>query len=260
LEQLVREFPSVPEYRHLLACCYRDLPPDPAGRGPSRTKSNTDRAADLLRQLVADFPKVPDYRFDLCETLIRSTPPDRFGNREGANMARPRLEEAIALSSELVRQYPNVPQYAASHAQCLDRLGMALFRARSLDEAEKAHREAVALQSRLVKRHTEVVAYGFRLSQMEAALARVLCDRGELPEARSRLEAAVKRLEGLRMTGPRPGAVRLQLGTAYRELAQVLSRSGEDALATEARRKAEDLDPEQDRGPFRPREEGGHEP
>src|SRR6266511_5038254 len=27
LEDLVREFPAVPEYRHLLACCYRDVPP-----------------------------------------------------------------------------------------------------------------------------------------------------------------------------------------------------------------------------------------
>jgi serine/threonine protein kinase/tetratricopeptide (TPR) repeat protein len=259
LEQLVSEFPSVPEYRHLLACCYRDIPPDPAGRGQPRTKSNTDRAVELLRQLVADFPKVPDYRFDLCETLSRASPPDRFRSSEGANKVRERLEEAIALSAELVAQYPHVPQYAASHAQYLDRLGNGLFQARSLDEAEKAHRKAVALQSRLVKQHTDVLAYGFWLSQMECSLARVLSDRGELQEARSRLETAVERLEGLPTKDPRLGSVRSFLGTAYRELAQVLRRGGDVELATKALRKAEELDRRQGPGPPGPRGRSGEE-
>src|SRR5262249_48598225 len=107
LEQLVRGFPTVPEYRHLLACCYRDIPPDPVGRGQRRTRSNTGRAEDLLRQLVADFPKVPDYRFDLCETLIRSAPLDQLRSGESANKARERLEEAVSLSADLVAHYPN---------------------------------------------------------------------------------------------------------------------------------------------------------
>src|SRR5262249_43162523 len=94
LEELVREYPAVPEYRHLLACCYRDLPPDPPGRGQPKGKSNTERAMDLLRELVKDFPRVPDYRFDLCETLARPGPPERF--REVSDARRQEwLEEAL---------------------------------------------------------------------------------------------------------------------------------------------------------------------
>ena len=67
LEKLVDEFPSVPEYRHLLACSYRDVPPDLFEDRP--VHESVDRAIELLRQLVKDFRKVPDYRFDLCATL-----------------------------------------------------------------------------------------------------------------------------------------------------------------------------------------------
>src|SRR5262249_14720224 len=58
LEQLVREFPAVPEYRHLLACCYRDMPAGPFGER-LQAKANADRAIELLRQLVKGFPGVP---------------------------------------------------------------------------------------------------------------------------------------------------------------------------------------------------------
>ncbi len=256
LEQLVREFPAVPEYRHLLACCYRDTPPDRPGRGQPLTGANADRAVELLRQLVAEFPKVPDYRFDLCETLRRMSPPDLSGNPKSAAQARGRLEEAVSLSGELVTQYPNVPQYAFAHAQSLDLLGITLSHAHDLSAAEQAHRKAVALQTKLVRQYPDVVAYGFWLGLMERSLGRVLSERGELPEARSRLESAVARLEALPTTGPRRGPGPPVLGTAYRELAEVLARSGETERAAQAHRKAEELSRQRGPGPFGPRERG----
>ncbi len=44
LEPLVRDFPTVPEYRHLLACCYRDLQPDRPNPGSPSGNRNRDRA------------------------------------------------------------------------------------------------------------------------------------------------------------------------------------------------------------------------
>ena len=206
LEQLVREFPKVPEYRHLLACCYRDIPPGRFERGQPAKNAKTDRGVDLLRQLVKDFPNVPDYRLDLCETLARPQPPARPGEANAGGKRRERLEDAIALAAQLAAQYPNVPDYAAAHVRCLDGLGMALFQAGKLDEAEKRHRKAVALQNRLVKRYPQVVAYRFWLGLMERSLGDVLGERGQLKEAQTLLESATQRVEALWKKDSRLGA------------------------------------------------------
>ncbi|HJZ93875.1 MAG TPA: serine/threonine-protein kinase [Gemmataceae bacterium] len=243
LEQLVKEHPTVPEYRHLLACCYRDSPPGPGPWPPPAVWPGSDRAIELLRRLVADHPKVPDYKFDLCETLRRMPPPGFPGDAGDASQRRERLKEATDLSSDLVTEYPNVPQYTAAHAQYLDWLGMEAFLARDFDESERMHRKAVTYQSTLVKQYPAVVAYAFWLSLMECSLGRVLVERGELKEARTRFQSATDRLEGLRKNEPNFGFVHGPLGMAYGELSRVLTKSGETELAAKARKKAEELGP-----------------
>jgi tetratricopeptide (TPR) repeat protein len=245
LEKLVEEHPSVPEYKHLLACCYRDAPPM---WGQPSTQWTPDRSAELLRQLVAEHPKVPDYRFDLCETLRRLPPPRQFGSPPDPKN-RERLQEAVDLSADLVALYPNVPQYAAANAQYLDRLGIELYAARDLAAAEKTHRQALTRQTGLVKQYPEAASYAFWLSLMERSLARVLADQGELKEARSRLTSATERLETLRKKDP--GAAPL-LGMTYRELAGVLNRSGETELALKMSKKAEEFGPPFGPPPFGP--------
>jgi tetratricopeptide (TPR) repeat protein len=273
LEQLVREFPTVPEYRHLLACCYRDVPPERFGRGQPPPSSNRDRAVELLRQLVAEFPKVPDYLFDLCETLGRPRPPEPPGTRPGEprpsgrgegpipeQQFRERLEQAIALSAKLVTDYPNIPDYASAHARYLEQYGVTLFLLASSDAAEKQLREAVAVQSRVVKRYPEVVAYGFWMSMMERSLGRVLIERGKWKEARARLESAIDRLEALRKQDPSLRPVRPILGAAYRDLSQALTGAGEKELAAEVFRKSEEFEKDRFRDPFAPRDRGNPRP
>ncbi len=71
LEDLGREHPLDPDYRHLLACCYRDLPPArPESAGHSPFGSN-DKAIAILQKLVDEFPNVPDYRHDLSKTYAK---------------------------------------------------------------------------------------------------------------------------------------------------------------------------------------------
>jgi tetratricopeptide (TPR) repeat protein/predicted Ser/Thr protein kinase len=252
LERLVDGFPRVPEYRHLLACCYRDTPPERFGRGgPQGAKP--DRAVDLLRQLVKDFPRVPDYRLDLCEALARPGPPGRGGDRARRQEG---MEEAIALSEQLVAQYPNVPAYAAARARYLDFLGLTLFDAGKLDEAERRHRDAVTLQARLVKQYPDVVAYRFWLGLMERSLGKVLGERGQVKEARALIESGIGRVEALWKKDARLGGARPFLGMAYRDLARVLARGGESELAAKAQRKADDHGPGRGPPPFGPRSRG----
>jgi tetratricopeptide (TPR) repeat protein len=255
LEGLVKEHPAVPEYRHLLACCYRDAPPPgPGGRGgPPPGPGNPDRALDLLRQLVKEFPKVPDYRYELCETLVRACVPGPPGMRGTTSEPKQLLEEAIKLSGDLVAEYPNVPQYAASRAQVHDRLGVLLHEMKQLEEAEGVLRKGVGIQAELVKQHGEVTAYNFSLALMQASLARVLSDRGKLSEARTLLEASAKRLESLLTKDEKMGFLRMFIDHRYRELAQVLTKLGEKDLAAEAQKKAEAFGPP-------PRERRGDRP
>jgi serine/threonine protein kinase/tetratricopeptide (TPR) repeat protein len=260
LEELVRDFPAVPEYRHLLACCYRDTPPERFGRGELRGISNNDRAIELLKQLVVKFPRVPDYRLDLCETLTHTGPPERPRDGSPDSRKREQLGEAVTLSAALVADYPNVPDYANAHARSLNQLGIALFQAARAEEAEKLLRKAVTVQAKLVKLYPEVVAYGLWLGLMERSLGRVLSERGAWQEARTQLESAVERMEALRKKNTRLTAVRPYLGIAYRDLAQALTGAGEKALAAAAQRKSEELEPERGRDPFAPRPRGNGRP
>jgi tetratricopeptide (TPR) repeat protein len=257
LEGLVKEYAAVPEYRHLLACCYRDQPPDRVVHEPVTMGEGAARAIELLRQLVKDFRKVPDYRQDLCTTLVRVSFPGLPQAPVPAAAARPLLEEAVALADELAAEYPNVPQYTAARAQAQEKLGRVLQQLQQAAPAEKALRLAVTLQTGLVKQHAEVVAYNLALAQMQASLARFLSDRGNGTEARTLFETSVARLEELRRQDPRLGFVRGLLGREYRELALVLTRAGEKEAAAMALRKAEALGPGRGPEPFGPRERRG---
>jgi serine/threonine protein kinase len=246
LDQLVREFPKVPEYRHLLACCYRNLPPNRPMHGQQPQSPSNDRGVELLRRLVSDFPKVPDYRFDLAEALARPIPPDRANLDEinwqrAEEKTRQRLAEAVDLSAALASQYANVPEYTAAHARYLHLLGIACVRVEKLEEGEKLYRQALEEQSRLVKQHPEVIAYGYLLGLMEHYLGRLLGKCGQLQEATIRLDSAAERVEALRRKNPRLVAFPSFLGSVYKDLAMVLSQSGEPELAAKVHRKADEL-------------------
>jgi serine/threonine protein kinase len=249
LEGLVKEHSAVPEYYHLLACCYRDAPPDRLRGGPQGEAANTQQAINILRQLVQKFPKIPDYRYDLCETLGRVAFVGRPLAGDSAEAARLLLKEAVDLSTALTADYPNVPQYTASQAVAQEKYGLVLQQFRQLDEAEKRLKTAVALQTKVAKQHPEVVAYGFSLSLMETSLARLLGEREKWKDARPLLESSTKRLEGLLAKDQRLSFARMHLGHGYGDLSVVLARLGEAGLAEEAQRKAESFAP--DRGPER---------
>jgi eukaryotic-like serine/threonine-protein kinase len=233
LKGLRDEYPKVPEYRHLLACCYRDVPPFPFG--PKDDRPRPELAIELLRELIRDFPKVPDYTFDLCETLRMGGPP--------GDIARPRLQEAIDLSAELIAQYPNVPQYKAAHAQYLDRLGQVLFRAGDRAGAEQTHRKALLVQGALIKQNPTVQSHAIWHSLMECSLARPVLARGDHKESRDLYESAAARLDRLRAADPTALALRGVSGMVHRELAMYYDRAGEPDLAARARATADALGP-----------------
>ncbi len=256
LKDLVKEHPNVPEYRHLLACCYRDGQ-DRAPAGPQAVSTGVDPAIELLRQLVKESPKVPDYRYDLCETLARTAFSGQPLSSEAAPVAQRLLDEALTLSHGLVTEYPSVPLYRALHSVVLERQSFLLVRMNKREESEKALRKAVGLHADLVRQHPEVVAYNFTYAMMQSILAHKLSERNEWKEARTLLEAATERLEGILKRDPGLRSAQGCLGRSERELSQVLTRLGEPELAARALKKAEEFGPDKRFGPPGPGRDPG---
>ncbi|MEW6743619.1 MAG: serine/threonine-protein kinase [Planctomycetota bacterium] len=235
LQELHENQPSVPGFRRLLACCYRDLPPDFGFRPENMTR--LEEAAKILEDLVEEFPHVPDFRHDLCETYARldvrgpSVPPEVL----------PALEELLvkgwAISEELVVLRPDVPSYVACQVRILLKLGDVLQRLGRGEDAEARLRKALAVQSSLANRFPEASTYEVWLAEVERSLSRILREQDRLDEARTLLEEAVERLEGLWEAEPWREHLRPMLGASLHDLSDMLRRSGDDEAEEEALRR-----------------------
>jgi tetratricopeptide (TPR) repeat protein len=251
LEGLVAEHPAAPDYRHLLARCYRDLPPGPPGRDPQPPGDTTGKATAILEKLVADFPDVPDYRYDLSETYARLDFRPLFpwpgeGETERKRVrdsAESRLRKALDISERLVAEHPNVPDYAVSQVQI--RLGLAdmLQGGGKTAEAEETLRKALALQSSLARRFPDTASYQLSLVMVHHRLAYALHKRGQSPEARSQLDASAKVLDELAMREAKLGRLRGAVGFSYMGLSGLLRLMGDEEAADAAFGKAEQFRP-----------------
>ncbi len=125
LEALVGEHPTEPDYRFLLALCYRlsEVGP-PAARSAART-SGRARALQILEELKAQYPDVADYRYELAVTYaavpVGLVPEEEHGSPSAA--AESQLRRALAEFEWLVARHTHVPEYARCRAATLAKLG-----------------------------------------------------------------------------------------------------------------------------------------
>jgi serine/threonine protein kinase len=234
LEGLLEENPRLPDYRQLLARCYREMAPART-RGEAAAFEPLARAVAIVEELVDDSPEVPDYRHDLCE--LYALMEDREAPKRGAS-----LEKALAISEALVADHPQVPAYAASQVHL--RRGLADIREKEgkLDEAEGHLRKALALQSSLARRFPEVSSYKLWECGLKESLAVVLRGRGQPQEARFLLENSVAVLaEHIDGAQSQQRPLRALLARCLRSLALVRDDLGDVAGAEEAQRRAEEL-------------------
>ncbi len=236
LEELAGQQPAIPDYRHLLARCYRDLPPaKPFGPDAARV-GQTDRAIEILEKLVEDLPSVPGYQHDLAKSYLHAfsqLPPGSHATGES------RLRKALGIAEKLVAEHPNVPDYAASQAHVHFVLSEMLRHDRRPDEAELGLRKALSLQSSLVSRHPDVIPYQAWQATIQDALAMLLRGQGQMKEACSLLEAATAKLRGILETEPEAHYIERLLSRSYDNLADMYRQLGQEDLADEAIRQAE---------------------
>ena len=236
LKALAATSPTNPECQHLLALCYLE---GAAAEDDSRSEGGDERAIEILDGLVAAFPGVADYAYDLSEAYTRIHIPDPPIPPEAQNTIEKRFGKSLALLEKLVIKYPDIPDFLAAEARVHDKQGA--FH-RGMDhwaEAEQSFRKAVDLQASLVKQFPDAPSYGLWMATFRIALADALLRRNQPREARTELEGAIStllhQLEGRPETHP-PHDL-LALGYSTLEIA--LRETGENGLADEAARKAE---------------------
>jgi tetratricopeptide (TPR) repeat protein len=247
LEQLVADYPTVPDYRHLLARCYRETPPW-SDRGSDSEPRSLYQAARILEKLVEEYPDVADYRYDLSETYAM------LGDRESqisesvagdaSESAPTMLDKALAISEQLVAEHPNIPEYAVSS------VNIRLRRDDELRESDPAAaeanlRKALELQSALARRFPENHSYTFWLAVIQESLGGLLKDQGRLSDARSALEDCIASFQDVLQNDVKAGHVRGILAKNYQTLADVLYQLGDAQAAQQALHRALDLRPEQ---------------
>jgi len=241
LTELSAAYPDAPDYRHLLALCYRDMPPprpSPADDRPSPLDAVT-RAIEILQQLASDFSEVPAYRYDLSETYAMSAVPDLCPGPAPYAIEEQRLRAALEISEQLVAERPNIPAYTVSQVHIRLRFADFLRRRSQSDAAEEQLQTARTLQVALAQRFPDTPTHQVFVAVIEGALARLLRDCGRFDEARTRFEEALAVLHELPDDWRRPPYVRDVLVATYTGLAGVHRRLGDHAAAAEAARQAE---------------------
>ncbi len=241
LTDLSAAHPGVPDYRHLLGICYRDMPPPMPwfiDDHPSPPDAMA-RAIEILRQLVRDFPDVPEYRYDLSETYAMAIDHTPGIGPEALALESQRLRAALDISERLVAEHPNIPAYVASQVHIRLRFGRVLHRLNRLRDAEEQLREALAIQTGLARRFPDMPSHQVSVAAIEGAFAGFLRRDGRLDEARSHLDAALAAMDQLPDDWQRPPYVRDVLAATYLDLAHVLRRLGDETAAADAARQAE---------------------
>ena len=252
LKDLAAQSPGNPEYRRMLALCYREgaggVPAsDHAGAAQMR-----DQAIETLEGLVRDFPQVSDYRLDLCETYaavdVRPPPPrheDRMPRGPGLRgedpaVAELRLGKALAIAEALAQENPHVPQYLAVQAQIHHKLGTVFRQVGRFDQAVQSNRAALTCQQALVEQVPDVPAYQAVLGAFSHSLADVLLLNGQGVEALDLLERATANIEALGQGHPEVWYLHGLLGNMYGTLAEALRSSGQADQAAQAERQADE--------------------
>lgn len=136
LQDLEGENPGEPAYRHLLALCFRDRLFENLPGNPEAAVKDLEYAISILEGLVGEFPDASDYQYDLSEAYAAIVSPGFTPTSVEGSVAEDRLRKAVDISERLVGQHPFIPQYLASRAQILHKLGSLQMRFHQVREAE----------------------------------------------------------------------------------------------------------------------------
>jgi tetratricopeptide (TPR) repeat protein len=207
LERLTHESPDAPDYRFLLALCYRPRGIVPArDRGPGEP-GGRHRSLEILEALKTEYPQVADYRYELAVTYAW-VHVDLFpwqGRSFALSTAESGLRKARDEIQWLVDHNPRIPHYARCKALVLAKLATVCSETDRSAEAANLFEQALQTQADLVDEspdlpaHDRVLLEFFRLRLAAAYLRRGdgSDDPDELSRVRDLLGTCVRNLAKL---------------------------------------------------------------
>jgi len=237
LETLVKDSPSKPEYRHLLALCYCELADVVVDRENSGN-ATVASAIQLLEQLAKENPRQPAYRYSLCTTLLwlnltRNAREDTLEN------AAERAGRAISLAETLAQERPDEWIYSAVQVEA--QLLMAQvhsFRALP-DDAHASATRAVEVGQELVKKYPDCVSFQYWVGVAHATTGGILSEAGHKDAALSAYDLALKRFaEVLKIESDWGHVVLRDLKTASSARARILASASRNKEAEIALRES----------------------
>jgi serine/threonine protein kinase len=236
VEDLVKEFPTVPHHRESLARAYNSL---------GLIEETTGRLADaeghlrselpLAEGLARDFPDRPEYQRILARTLVN------LGNVLSAlnrgNAAEPILRRAIDVNTAVSAKDPHDVQIRLDLAKCQNNLGEFLRRSGDPQQAVASFLKARLINEALVKVFPDKPRYRAALASCLAnlALAWGVVDRARL-EATYR--DAIEIYEKLVADFPANVEYRLGLANCLQNQGTVVASAGKSEQAEGAYQRA----------------------
>ena len=230
--ELHASYPDVPDYEYLLAL----------GKGSSRHRPTIRQSTEILERLCREHPEVDDYRYALCEMYSTFTL-HKLQDSE-LEAAEKRLRAALDCLDE---RDQDVNWFRVAKVQTNFKLASLLRRvsihksgderSNCLREAESLCREALRLDAMLAET-SDASRSAIWKAAINAMLAEILSDRGDLSQARSLLQESVEELRGVSGAHPDSWHVAALLVETIRSFARILEASGEDELARQAKEEA----------------------
>jgi eukaryotic-like serine/threonine-protein kinase len=158
LEELVKEFPTIPRYREALAKACNSL---------GLIERNTGRLADaerhlrielpLVERLAKDFPTRPEHRREWARTLTNlGSIVMNQGSSEGVE---PVLRQAVELNREIAAKFPEDVQIQLDLAKAYNNLAELLRRKGDAKQAAGLFQQARTISERLVKQFPDKPRY-----------------------------------------------------------------------------------------------------
>ena len=202
LNQVADQQSEAPEFRFLLAKCYRAL----ARENRDNVSESEEQIIKLLESLVQQFPDTPEYRYELADThagnafrlmLQSRSQPDQDRLEESEQ----RLRRALEVASDIDESHPNILKYVTFKVRLYFMLAEIQIRS---DEKENARRNldaAIARQQRVIQSQPESHWHRLWQARMQTQLVELLVELDRPDAARQEIARIEDSLESLRNQG-----------------------------------------------------------
>jgi serine/threonine protein kinase len=204
LEELVKRFPHVPEYRfdlsETLAWMEVRGPPPPGFPSSKAAETDFQEALRLSRELVAEHPNVPDYQ--ISKAQIHSKLAGLQKQNHQLDKAEKNLRQAVVLQNSLVLRFPKVPFHQFLNVQFQDALVDVLLEQKKWEESRPLLESSIKQLTKMLGQDKNKSFLGFALADDYGKLAKVLHAVGN-PELAAQAEQQAKELrQSLPKKGP----------------------------------------------------------